>query len=84
MWSVTTEHMHLIQVFLTKKLGLEFRHLIYSQYIYYKNTDDLFDLALHKGPNDFICSTRYLILMVANENLILRNSETNGDTRLTM
>lgn len=45
-------------------------------------TDDLLDLALHKGPNVSIYSIYYL--MVINENLLLRNPETNGDTRQTL
>lgn len=46
--------------------------------------DDLFDLAIHKGSNGSICIIYYLVLLIVNENLKLRDSETNGDTRLTV
>lgn len=42
----------------------------------------LFDLALHKGPNGSIYIIYYLVLLVVNENLELRDSKTNRDTRL--
>jgi hypothetical protein len=44
----------------------------------------LFDLTLHKGPNGFICIIYYLVLLVVNDNLELRDSLTNGETRFIM